>query len=198
MASRTKKILAATVILATGLALAWPFRRTAPPPPHPAKADLKLSRPSPAGKANTAPRPVDALQSPVAAAPASLGDRREQSRAASPPPIVPSPPPAPSVPRNFHPPASEASDDAYRPVFKRVEPTPTQTTWDSPAPRAGPSHVIHNGDTLERLARRYLGDESRALEIFDLNREVLDNPHLLPIGTEIKIPWSQSNPPVDD
>jgi len=49
-------------------------------------------------------------------------------------------------------------------------------------------HVVHNGDTLQRLAKRYLDDERRALEIFDLNRETLSNPHLLPIGTEIVIP----------
>jgi nucleoid-associated protein YgaU len=49
-------------------------------------------------------------------------------------------------------------------------------------------HVVHNGDTLGRLAKRYLGDEARGLEIFDLNRDVLSNPHLLPIGAELQIP----------
>ncbi len=49
-------------------------------------------------------------------------------------------------------------------------------------------HVVHNGDTLERLAKRYMGDEGRALEIFDLNRDVLTNPHLLPIGAELQLP----------
>lgn len=49
-------------------------------------------------------------------------------------------------------------------------------------------HVVHNGDTLQRLAARYLDDERRAMEIFDLNRGTLTNPHLLPIGVEIVIP----------
>lgn len=49
-------------------------------------------------------------------------------------------------------------------------------------------HVVQNSDTLEKLAKRYLGDEGRALEIFDLNRDVLDNPHLLPINAELRIP----------
>ncbi len=49
-------------------------------------------------------------------------------------------------------------------------------------------HVVHNGDTLEKLAERYLGDSGRALELFDLNREQLSNPHLLPIGAELRIP----------
>jgi len=59
--------------------------------------------------------------------------------------------------------------------------------------RSGPTdelvrHVVENSDTLEKLAKRYLGDEGRALEIFDLNRDVLDNPHLLPISAELRIP----------
>lgn len=38
---------------------------------------------------------------------------------------------------------------------------------------------------------RYLGDEARALEIFDLNRDVLDNPHVLRIGVELRIPVTE-------
>ena len=53
-------------------------------------------------------------------------------------------------------------------------------------------HVVQNSDTLEKLAKRYLGDEGRALEIFDLNRDVLDNPHLLPINAELRIPGRSS------
>jgi nucleoid-associated protein YgaU len=53
-------------------------------------------------------------------------------------------------------------------------------------------HVVHDGDTLERLAERYLSDGSRALELFDLNRDVLENPHLLAIGVELRIPTVES------
>ena len=49
-------------------------------------------------------------------------------------------------------------------------------------------HIVQNNDTLEKLAKRYLGDEGRALEIFDLNRDVLDNPYLLPIDAELRLP----------
>lgn len=51
-------------------------------------------------------------------------------------------------------------------------------------------HIVHPGDSLERLAKRYLGDEGRAIELFDHNRQVLENPHLLPIGAELRIPAS--------
>jgi len=49
-------------------------------------------------------------------------------------------------------------------------------------------HKINDGDTLAGLAERYLGAADRANEIFDLNREILPSPELLPIGKEIKIP----------
>jgi hypothetical protein len=49
-------------------------------------------------------------------------------------------------------------------------------------------HVIVDGDSLEKLAGRYLDDPQRSNEIFQANRELLASPDLLPIGTEIVIP----------
>jgi LysM domain-containing protein len=52
-------------------------------------------------------------------------------------------------------------------------------------------HEIRDGDTLDKLAKRYLGDSGRALEIFELNRDKLKNPHLpLRIGEELRIPMT--------
>ena len=56
------------------------------------------------------------------------------------------------------------------------------------------THEIQNGDTLAKLAKYYLGDAGRALEIFDLNRDKLANPHLLPIGAELRIPAADAKP----
>lgn len=50
------------------------------------------------------------------------------------------------------------------------------------------THLIVDGDSLEKLAGRYLDDPHRGKEIFELNREVLSNPELLPIGAELKLP----------
>lgn len=50
------------------------------------------------------------------------------------------------------------------------------------------THRIVDGDTLPDLAQRYLGDKSRALEIFEANRHILPSPEILPIGQEIRIP----------
>ncbi|MEN6459703.1 MAG: LysM peptidoglycan-binding domain-containing protein [Thermoguttaceae bacterium] len=49
-------------------------------------------------------------------------------------------------------------------------------------------HRIVDGDTLTGLAERLLGSSERAKEIFAANRDVLDDPNLLPIGVELKIP----------
>ena len=52
-----------------------------------------------------------------------------------------------------------------------------------------PKHKIVDGDTLPLLAQRYLGSASRAMEIFQANRDVLSDPNILPLhGVELKIP----------
>jgi nucleoid-associated protein YgaU len=57
------------------------------------------------------------------------------------------------------------------------------------------THKITDGDTLSKLAERYLGRGERYLEIYDLNRDVLANPDLLPIGVLLKIPPRGGPPP---
>jgi len=49
-------------------------------------------------------------------------------------------------------------------------------------------HSIEDGDTLERIATRYLYDSARANEIFELNREILPSKDELPIGAVLRIP----------
>lgn len=49
-------------------------------------------------------------------------------------------------------------------------------------------HTVRDGDTLARLAQRYLGSAARAGEILSANRAVLASPDPLPIGVELKIP----------
>jgi hypothetical protein len=56
------------------------------------------------------------------------------------------------------------------------------------------THRVVDGDTLTTLANHYLGRADRYLEIFELNRDVLTNPDLLPIGAKLKIPPRQSQP----
>lgn len=55
-------------------------------------------------------------------------------------------------------------------------------------------HVIQDGDTLPRLAERYLGDRGRAGEIYRLNRDRLPSAEVLPIGVEIELPREIADP----
>lgn len=49
------------------------------------------------------------------------------------------------------------------------------------------THRISDGDDLKRISGRYLNDESRYMEIYELNRQVLYRPDLLPLGVEIQV-----------
>lgn len=49
-------------------------------------------------------------------------------------------------------------------------------------------HRIAEGDTLARLAEKYLGNRDRYLDLFQANADVLFDPRLIPIGVEIVIP----------
>ena len=49
-------------------------------------------------------------------------------------------------------------------------------------------HKVADGDTLSNLAKRYLNDAGRYLEVYQLNRDLLTSPHELPIGARLRIP----------
>lgn len=49
-------------------------------------------------------------------------------------------------------------------------------------------HKIEDGDTLEQMAARYLGDPARANEIYELNQNILTSKEELPIGLILRIP----------
>jgi hypothetical protein len=53
-------------------------------------------------------------------------------------------------------------------------------------------HRIVDGDTLEGIAQRYLGDRARWSDVYQHNRDVLMVPGALPIGVELRIPPRQS------
>jgi uncharacterized protein (DUF2235 family) len=49
-------------------------------------------------------------------------------------------------------------------------------------------HIVAAGDTLGKLAAHYLGDRDRYEEIFDLNRDQLDDPDDIFVGMKLRIP----------
>jgi nucleoid-associated protein YgaU len=120
--------------------------------------------------------------------------------AVTPSPPAPRPlPVAPQEPRRSLPAIVTPSDQpAPPPEFPKSYPGSNETAsarWGSamaellPERRSSPpKHKIVDGDTLPLLAERYLGSASRAMEIYQANRDVLSDPGILRIGAELKIP----------
>ena len=44
------------------------------------------------------------------------------------------------------------------------------------------------GDTLSKLAKQYLGDASRYMEIFNANKSILSDPNMIKVGQKLTIP----------
>jgi nucleoid-associated protein YgaU len=68
---------------------------------------------------------------------------------------------------------------------ERLTPIPIRPSTEPEEPR---THIVVDGDSLAKLAGRYLDDPHRADEIYQLNRELLSDPELLPIGVELTMP----------
>jgi nucleoid-associated protein YgaU len=172
MIPRKQKLIAAGAVLGLGLAIALLFRRS-----EPARTATLANAETPAAAAVT--------PAPLAAAALS-----GQLSPLTPTPAVNAGLTVHHTPASLETPTPPIDDGSSgRPVYASVV-APTDSVTDAdPGYRI---HVIHDGDTLERLAKRYLNDGSRALELFDLNRDVLDNPNLLEIGVELRIPIADS------
>lgn len=181
MVSRKPKLIAAGAVLAAGFGVACLFRRDG-------AADLSqvaAATPSTAQTASSHPSLasplLDGQFSPQPPVPAS-GAVSSTSYGASGLPTNPAPvavPTMPPLPGALLPADSNPSELSAG-VAPNIPP-------DAPQVQI---HVIHRGDTLESIAERYLGDARRAWELFDLNRDVLENPHILPLGAELRIPAS--------
>ena len=49
-------------------------------------------------------------------------------------------------------------------------------------------HTVVAGDTLSKLAKSYLGEANRYMEIFNANTETLSNPDQIKVGQKLTIP----------
>lgn len=214
--SRSRKLILVGLVLATGFALAWPFRKTEEPKTYDSVAKSGLV---PLDQANrSAMEDTPTLQAPQLGAPAphvvakvtSMAEAQKSTALSQPrasfdlanhpalvstplreesSPVTPAVPPAAELQSPVtsvqHPPPKNTFGDA-RPAYQTADSDHAFEAADQQPEEV--RHVVQNSDTLEKLAKRYLGDEGRALEIFDLNRDILDNPHLLPINAELRIP----------
>lgn len=209
--TRTRKIVIASTVVLVGVLLSWPFRRSgnyAVDIPEPVEilrnvdGDPITATSQPMADSHVAVAPAAVAARPASTAmgtpeleaegqqgfdlenhPALTGikdDARQNSQAD-----------AGSIPDAQMSPSAE-SDAHARPAYATVNQSaggPADEPWPEEV-----IHIVHNGDTLERLADRYLDDPQRAVDIFELNRDQLSNPHLLPIGVELRIPATNSSP----
>ena len=65
----------------------------------------------------------------------------------------------------------------------------TRPAESSPAPKVTPkTHKVVKGDTLWGLAKKYYGNGSQYMKIFNANTGVLKNPNLIYVGQVLTIP----------
>lgn len=183
--SLMKRLTLGLGIIALGVCLAWPFRRPAPPEATLVAdtADSQLSL----GEGVSLQMPGQTMTAPLASkppAPWTAEDKPASDETGSDTTDV-----ATESTQTIPP----ALPDQYHPLFKPPLAGDGSGRVVLPAgpqvPRKPPKkHTIHDGDTLESLAVRYLGDARRAGDILEANRGVLKDPDLLPIGVVITIP----------
>ena len=73
-------------------------------------------------------------------------------------------------------------------VDKPPEPKPVPAPEPVPEPPAETIYVVVPGDTLGGISLKYYGDANKYMKIFEANRDILDNPDLIKVGQELKIP----------
>jgi LysM repeat protein len=52
-------------------------------------------------------------------------------------------------------------------------------------------HVVESGDTLSGIAKKYYGAPGKYMQIFEANRDQLDNPDLIKVGQRLEIPFPE-------
>jgi nucleoid-associated protein YgaU len=68
-----------------------------------------------------------------------------------------------------------------------------EKTQGSPPPETGENrytqwHEVVSGDTLWKIAKKYYGDGSLYMEIFNANPDVLTDPDKIQVGQKLRIP----------
>jgi nucleoid-associated protein YgaU len=178
---RTARLVSVAGLVLAGLALAWPFRRDWQGPPRlaerPSVVDVPLRGPD-----------VAVPPGPAGEASPALGIRGDEpthltfSRDY---PDLESLGTPPVLPPDFGIADAEAQHQTPPQIHRNWQPARLKLPTTSPRLRR---HRLTDGDSLERLAERYLGNPARAGEIFEANRDLLPAPDLLPLGRIIRIP----------
>lgn len=51
-------------------------------------------------------------------------------------------------------------------------------------------HKVESGETLGKIAKEYLGEAKKYMDVFNANKDQLSNPDLIKVGQELKIPFA--------
>lgn len=151
---------------------------------------------APLAPAYPAAPPIDAWGSGAAAPamepPQLLQDRGAQARPISlgAPPLLGGEPKYGEKPPFGGQPSFEAN--APQEAFGAAESFGNSEGWGFEEPSSARTHVVTDGDTLPKLAERYLGAAGRWPELYQANRAVLNDPDLLPIGARLVAPGASS------
>ena len=61
-------------------------------------------------------------------------------------------------------------------------------TASAASPDYSQYHVVVAGDTLGKIAKKYYGDASLYMSIFDANKDQLKDPNKINVGQKLRIP----------
>ena len=50
------------------------------------------------------------------------------------------------------------------------------------------TYTVQSGDTLSKISQRFYGDANKYMDIFYANRDKIEDPDKLEVGTELTIP----------
>lgn len=53
-------------------------------------------------------------------------------------------------------------------------------------------YMVQPGDTLSKIAKKYLGNAMKYMDIFNLNTDILSDPNRINVGQKLKIPTKES------
>jgi LysM repeat protein len=183
------RILAGVLVVCAGASLAMLFRSDAPPV-------TVATTPGLTAPLVEGPKVV-AGQSGWGTAPTSVGEYPLSGDSAVRPDGI-APNSDPFRRRDLMPQLPAQSPIGTGPLTARTEPELAEDLDANPRPVPAADgslrHRVADGDTLAKLAARYLGNPARQLEIYELNRDVLPSPQALPIGTLLRIP-RRDDPP---
>ena len=70
----------------------------------------------------------------------------------------------------------------------RVVPQPQTTGTAGQQPAAAAKHTVQPGETLSAIAKKYLGNASAYMDIFNANRDKLTDPNIIMPGQVLNIP----------